>query len=350
MIRAFIIILVVAAALPLAAQDVVVTRRDGAIEGGSFLGAFAEGLRWGVGPAGLGEGRWNEVADVATREEVRLDLVGGEVLRARILRRDGDALIVRHAIFGETAIPFDRLGATPAATPGAEPRPAAPGDAPLDPKDWTGKVALGVSATGGNSDTVNAALEAFLEKNFTQDHLEFALRVIYGKSNGEENANSQLVRGKWEHHYDERLYTFIGAELSRDEIQEISFRGFLNVGVGYRVWQESDKEFLALEGGLGYRHESFTTDTPSRDDVTARAALIYRDIWWGKAQFGQTLEFVAPLTDLGSFFARSETSLSVPVSESWSVRNSIVLNYQNDPPSSAEALDWLITAGVEYSF
>lgn len=336
---------------PTFGQDLLVTKRGGEIEGGPALELNRDGVRFGRGPSGSVDRAWADVESLRSRKSIRLHLASGESLDGRVMGFDGQNLTFEHAVFGQMNIPVTALPAASPLTPGAEPRQAeAAPTTPLTPKDWTGRVSLAISATGGNADTLNGALEAFIEKNFTHDHLEFFARAVYGEAEGEEVANAQLIRGKWEHHYHDRLYSFIGAELGRDAVQEVDLRAFLNVGVGYKVWQESDKEFLALEGGIGYRHESFSSSTPSRNDLTGRAALIYRDIWWGKAEFSQLLEFIAPLTDINSFFARSETAISVPISDNWSIRNSLVLNYQNDPPQEAKKLDWLVTAGVEYSF
>jgi putative salt-induced outer membrane protein YdiY len=338
-------------ALPSLAQDVLVTRRGGEVEGGPAIEVNREGVRFGRGPSGTVDRDWTDVEALQTRKPLRIRLVSGEVLDARVSGFDGQNLLVNHDVFGAMRLPINSLPPASPLTPGAEPRQAEGAPAtPLTPKDWTGKVSLAISATGGNADTLNGALEAFIERNFSHDRLEFFARAVYGEAEGEEVANAQLVRGKWEHHYSERLYSFIGAEFGRDAVQELDLRAFLNLGVGYKVWQDSDKEFLALEGGVGYRHESFSSSTNSRNDVTGRAAMIYRDIWWDKAEFSQLVEFVAPLTDMNSFFARSETSISVPISENWSIRNSLVFNYQNDPPRSAKKLDWLVTAGIEYSF
>lgn len=328
------------------AQHADVETRAGSWRAGEVAGVYQAGLRLRAADGAAFDVAWADVITLRSSGATKILYGEDQVLRGRLMGHDAGALRIASDLLGEVRLPVASLPVAPT----LEEAVAAAVKTPLTPKDWSGRASLAFTGSGGNSDAIALTVEAFLERFWAEDHLAFTARVAYGSSEDETTADQQLARARWDHYFRERFYGFVGAEVARDAVQDVSLRALLNVGVGYEVWKDSDDEKLALEGGFGYRHESFLGDTPSRDDVTARAAIDYRDVWFEDVKFGQTLEFILPITDLGAWLARSETSLSVPFAESWNYRTSIVLNYQGDPAEDAKAFDWLVSIGVEYTF
>ncbi|MEE9392250.1 MAG: DUF481 domain-containing protein [Planctomycetota bacterium] len=328
---------------PSNAQQIQVETKNAGQKAGRSLGVYSDLVRLSTPELGTVDLRWDEIQDIRSLDPLRLNYGEDEVLRGVIIGREGATLVVQSADLGQVRLKTSSLPLAPELAAPAQ-------KTPLTPKPWSGKVALGLTATGGNSDTFTGNLEASIERIFSHDRIEAGFRAVYGESNGEVNADAQLLRGKWEHYYSGRFYSFAGVEIGRDLVQEIEARVFVNLGAGYTVWKDSDDEFLKTEAGLGFRHESFRSDTASRKDITGRAALIYDDLFWSNLDFHQLAEVIVPLSDPASWLARSETVLSVPIYDNWSFRNSIVLTYQGRPAAGAKNLDWLVTAGLEYRF
>ena len=337
----------------LGAQTVEAALADGTTLHGKPVGAYRLVLRIETANGIHRDLPWENLASVSGGP-VSLGLGEGEAIQVTLEGVAAGRLQVRHALLGSLTVP---LAALPQAPPLPAPTQAAGDDelakevqAALEPKPWNGHVSLGASLSAGNSDVFTATLDALLQRDWENDHLEFRAFAVYGTAEGEVNQNSQLVGALWRHFYDPDFYAYISTEASRDEIQDRKFRGLVNVGAGIVLWKDSDKELFSLEGGVGYRLETFTGNTPTRNDVTGRAAALYKDIFFDDVEFTQTAELIVPFTDPNSFIGRSESILSVPISESWSFRTSLRLEYNNDPAGGRDNLDILTTLGLEYSF
>ncbi len=337
----------------LGAQTVVATLTDGTPLQGKPVGAYRSVLRIVTADGLHRDLPWSDLSSVRGGP-VPLALGEGEALQVALTGIVGGQLQVRHAILGALSLP---LAALPQAPPLPEPTKEAGDDelakevqAALEPKPWNGHVTLGASLSAGNSDVFTATLDALLQRDWENDHLEFRAFAVYGTAEGEVNQNSQLFGALWRHFYDPDFYAYLSTEASRDEIQDRKFRGLVNVGAGIVLWKDSDKELFSLEGGVGYRLETFTGNTPTRNDVTGRAAALYKNVFLDDVEFTQTAEVIVPFTDPNSFIGRSESILSVPISESWSFRTSLRLEYNNDPANGRDNLDILTTLGLEYSF
>ncbi len=334
-------------------QTVVAAFADGTTVQGKPAGAYRSALRIETADGLHRDLAWETVTSV-NGGPVALTLGEGQSLHVTLTGIGGGKLQVRHAVLGALSVPL-------AALPSAPPLPApagATGDdelakevqAALEPKAWNGHVSLGASLSAGNSDVFTATLDALLQRDWENDHVEFRAIAVYGTAEGEVNQNSQLFGALWRHFYDPDFYAYISTEASRDEIQDRKLRGLLNVGAGIVLWKDSDKELFSMEGGVGYRLETFTGATPTRNDVTARAAALYKDVFFDDVEFTQTAEIIVPLTDANSFIGRSESILSVPISESWAFRTSLRLEFNNDPAGGRDNLDILTTLGLKYSF
>ncbi|MCA9323224.1 MAG: DUF481 domain-containing protein, partial [Planctomycetes bacterium] len=189
-----------------------------------------------------------------------------------------------------------------------------------------------------------------IHRDWKNDHVEFRGFATYGTSEGEVNRDSQLLGGLWRHFYQPEFYSYASLEMSRDEVQDRSFRGLFNVGAGYILWQESDLELFSIEGGLGYRVEVYSGVTATRHDATARLAALYKDLLFEDVQFTQSAEIIFPVTDVNSFIARSESLLAIPLNEAWAFRFGLRLEWNNDPAAGRDELDVLATTGLEYKF
>ena len=265
-------------------------------------------------------------------------------------------MLVDAEVIGRVTIP---RGALPVAPTLPKPEATSSGGVasakektPLEPTDWNGHVALGVSNTSGNTETFLATLDALLQKDWTHDHLEFRAHAAYGTAEGDETVNNQSLGAWWRHYYDENLYSYASLEFQRDVLADLDLRVLANVGVGYRAWIGDDpkKQSLDFEGGIGYRYESFSGTEGDRHDATVRGALIYKDIFFDDVEFSQLLEVFFPLTDPGSWLGRSETVASIPLSESWFFRAALRLEYAARPASGREPLDTFTSVGLEYRF
>lgn len=333
----------------LAAQNDSVFLGNGSTKVGKIIAIAAEGVRFQENGAAESElVIWPNVVTLKSEGAVEIPLATGEKVIGKIAGvEQGVGVTVEGTSFGTVRVPMAGLIAD---------KPPEKTDKPpekktlLTPKEWYGHVALSASLATGNSDVFQAILDVEAGRIWEENELLLKLRAVYGESNGSKDTDAQTIVGRFAHHYNEDLYSYAQLELGRDDIKNIELRLLPNIGAGYKVYYEDDDHLFSLEGGIGMRYESFTDGTESRTEPTVRAAAIFHEVFFDDIKFRETAEIIVPVTEPGAFLARSETVVSVPVSLSWSVRATLLLEYQADPPSNRKALDTLATIGLEYKF
>jgi putative salt-induced outer membrane protein YdiY len=223
-------------------------------------------------------------------------------------------------------------------------------EAPEKPPAWTGQVSLAGSLAAGNSDVFAATFEASAERAWESNEVRLGLFAVYGRSNGDTDSDKQSATGEWRRYLSERLFAYGSTEVGRDGIQEIRWRLVATVGPGWRAWKAGEEEYLDLETGLGYRHEDYSGDRSALHAADLRAALHYQDRWGAYLEFSQTAEFLMPVNQTGDWLGRSETVLALPLGEAWRFRNSLRVDYLNNPAAGNEKYDLLVGVGLEYRF
>jgi putative salt-induced outer membrane protein YdiY len=111
---------------------------------------------------------------------------------------------------------------------------AAPTAADLVPvKAKENSIALGVTMTDGNSDTLLTTASALHDRKREDYTLRLGVDFAYGKNDGEENNNN--VKGVADYRYlvSERAYVFANLTALHDEIADINYRAVLSTGPGY---------------------------------------------------------------------------------------------------------------------
>ncbi len=214
---------------------------------------------------------------------------------------------------------------------------------------WAGSVNLGASLSTGTSDLYALNGGATLKRSWTDDSLGFALKGLYGQSDGDVTANNQSLTGLYRHDFTERWYAYFNSEVGRDTIQFIDWRVLMNAGPGVRVWNGGDKRYLEVEAGLGYRHTVFRSD-PTTDDADIRAALTYGD-WFGEVlETLLSLEYLVPANRTHDYLIRAGAVISVPITGTISLRTAFDLEYDNEPAEGASSTNTVTAIGLEYNF
>ena len=333
-----------AAAATSRAQDVQVVRADGSIVRGENAGLFKDRIRVKTS-TGVEDVFWRDVIVLGSEKPVTLEFVGGERVLGRLTGLVDDAFLgIESALLGPLRAP---VGALPTFVGEATSKPA---KSLLEPKDWSGHLALASTFAFGNRDILTALMDVDAERTWPEDRLKFRLRGVYGRSSSEDQSDAQDLTGRFEHRYDASLFAYASTEAGRDAVRDIELRTFVNVGAGLELWKISENELFSIEGGFGARYESFLNDTESRVDPTARVGVIWRDVLFDDVNFAQTAEAVVPLTRPGSFLARFESTFTVPLSLEWSVRSTLRVEYQGEPTGGKEPVDVLATIGLEFRF
>ncbi len=233
------------------------------------------------------------------------------------------------------------------------PAPVLSGQEAPKPVQFTGDVGLVNAAGNTEVTTINVADRLLLRSGrllFTQ-----SFGLIYGRSDGEQNANSQQARIRAEYPAGARIatYAFVGYE--RDRFAGIARR--VEEGIGF-TWSAlaSDRHELQLEGGFGFVQERkyLSPDesmTESGQFATGRTAFRYRYRFTKTAYFQESFEFIPDLRTGQNHRVTSETMLVAPISSHFALKASYQIKYNKTPPSAdLVKTDRLLTTGLQVSW
>ena len=218
---------------------------------------------------------------------------------------------------------------------------------------FTGDV--GFVNTAGNTHLTTLNVGDKLTVNAGKALLTQTFALVYGKSDGEQNANSQIVRGRADYPLTASLgmYAFVGYE--RNRFAGIDHRTDEGVGLALAAWK-SEANQLDLEAGVGLVQEHLLPDpdvdlTVSDNFVAGRAAAKYKHSFSKATYFQQTLEFLPNLETSSDYRLNSESALVAPLSSHFGLKAAYLIKYNHAPPSPAlEKTDRMLTTGLQVSW
>ena len=100
------------------------------------------------------------------------------------------------------------------------------------PDRWSGSLSLGASLTGGNRSSYAATADSSLKREWKEDSLEFTGYANWGRSEGDDTADAQRLRGKYRHYLRRHCFLFGRQEIGRDGIQSVKLRSITDGGPG----------------------------------------------------------------------------------------------------------------------
>lgn len=220
-----------------------------------------------------------------------------------------------------------------------------------DSKVWSGEVALGASMAQGN--TEEAEINGSIKANRITDENEIKLRATadYASQDSEMITRRYFASGRYAYNFgdEDRWYNFYMLEGDHDRFANIDWRVTPSTGVGYH-WKRKEDFKLQTEAGLGFQHTEFRDGTASRSDpVLVTKASLEKTLVKG-AVFGQDFTFWPNLGDLSEYRFKSETTLTSPLTDSISLRLSLLDEYLSNPASGAENNDLRATSSLVYKY
>lgn len=217
-------------------------------------------------------------------------------------------------------------------------------------KKWSDEAELSFVDTGGNTDVTTLSAKNLLKYRFT-NKLQGAwkLGAVYGKSDGEKNAENYFTELRLDYQLTERLYSYAAGGWMQDEFAGIDSRYYLGPGVGYK-FLSGPKHFLAGEAGLNYVNEEYIDDT-DKDYLEGRAFAKYEYALAEKNRFSQSVELLYDFEDSENYIVNSETAVISALSDYLSLKASYVIKYDNEPvPETLKETDTILAVTLVVNF
>lgn len=188
--------------------------------------------------------------------------------------------------------------------------------------------------------------------------------IDYDSSNSVNNYRPKILNFTfYRHHFNEdwsfvtNFFTSTNQFLfsSRDDDEDLSIVSELYTGAGLNLWRgDTPSNFLDLQLAVGPRYQYDYIDFEQKRnqvDPTLAIILLGRGFSLGEAKINETFAITPALNNFNNYDIVSDTTLSIPLSQRWSLNNRLFLRYRNEEIYERNP-KWLFffTTGLKYEF
>ncbi len=195
-------------------------------------------------------------------------------------------------------------------------------------------------------------------------YLDGNLSVSYDSDRSVNNYRpSSFIKSVYRRHFNPQWNFFTGffnstnqdLFASENDSEDLSIISNLIVGAGFNLWRgDSIRQFLDIQLGVGPRYEYEYIDFEKRrDEIDPTVALLLfgRGFAIDSASINQTFAIIPSVDNFNNYNVTSDTELSIPISDRWSLSNRIFFRYRNEVSLEENPnLEFLFTTGVNYRF
>ena len=174
---------------------------------------------------------------------------------------------------------------------------------------------------------------------------------------------SSLITSVYRHHFNAQwnfftdFFNSTNQDLfaSKNDDEDLTIVSNLLVGAGLNLWRgESPRQFLDIQFGVGPRYNYDYIDFEERRnqiDPTIGVVVIGRGFSIENATVNQSFAIIPSVDNWNDYTITSDTSLSIPISDRWSLSNRLFLRYRNEVIYEQNPrLEFFFTTGVNYQF
>lgn len=228
-----------------------------------------------------------------------------------------------------------------------------------DTKDWEGEAELGVLMTSGNTDetNINGRLGLVHEVENWRNLADFSSNYSESENDttGEDQTTAEKYKAALETNYKftENQYWFLRGAYEKDRFSGYDFESTATTGYGNRVWQRSERSFLDLSAGAGYRYNKLEELNDDGDDVEkeaiARLAAQFNYALSDNALFSQKLSTEIGL-DENNVISQSETAIKANIVGNLSMKAAYRVKHVSDAPADTDSTDTEAALSLLYGF
>ncbi len=219
------------------------------------------------------------------------------------------------------------------------------------PDGLTVSVGGGLDGAGGNTDKLQLKTDAGFRVKALPHTFFIVGDAAYGITEDEVDTQRGFghIRHQWRFFDPFSVFSFVQA--NHNEFQLLILRIVYGLGPEMRLFRTEVAEWHA---GVAPMHEWEKLSEPARDDqgfafrLSAFVSQAYKAAEWFTAA---NTTFFQPIPhEPADFRLRNDTTLSFKITDRLGFRASVALTFDNRPPTDVEAIDWLISQGLAFTF
>ena len=219
---------------------------------------------------------------------------------------------------------------------------------------FTAAVDLTASGSSGNQDSTKAALNAQL--NWISDK-SINLAILgyqYGETNQVRSVNKAFFHYRYIYQVKESMdWEFFG-QVEQNEFTRLSFRGLVGTGLRFSVLKsENHRGFLGAGGFYSTEQTDVTsglTDDGTEEFVRANFYFLSKYKLNPTISFSNVFYYQPRLSHFSDYRALLESKLDFKIHNDLSLRLSLDLEHDSEPPQSIESTDISYMTGLIFKF
>ncbi|HLX95860.1 MAG TPA: DUF481 domain-containing protein [Verrucomicrobiae bacterium] len=212
---------------------------------------------------------------------------------------------------------------------------------------WESRIALGLTATAGNSDSALVTGNFQTHKKAPWDEWTLGMEGAYGEVSSVKNNETLHGFIQYNHLFSERWYGYARADALHDGIADVTYRLTFSPGVGYYFIKDAETS-LAGESGPAILYEKL--DDEYHLFPTLRLAERFEHKFDGHARLWQNVEFLPPFNSPRDFLVNAEIGVETPLTKYFSLQTYVQDNYANHPASGRKANDVKLVSALAIKF
>ena len=217
---------------------------------------------------------------------------------------------------------------------------------------WEGSADVGFSLTAGNSKTRTLTAGIRGSRETEKDKMSAYLNAIQASNStgGPSVTTAQAVYGgvRYDYNLSEKTFAFASGDFEYDKPQLLDLRSVIGAGIGYKAIR-SERTKLDLFGGATYNRESFSTGITRN----SAEALIGDDLTFklnNSVLLEQRFKAYPSITNAGEFRALFDASVITTLNEWLGWQVTLGDRYNSDPVPGAVSNDIFFTTGLRATF
>lgn len=221
--------------------------------------------------------------------------------------------------------------------------PTAADKVPVKAKE--NSIAVGVTMTDGNSDTLLGTASVLHDRKRDAYSLRLGVDFAYGEDGSEKTTENAKGVAEYRRLTCERGYVFANLTALYDDIADIDYRAVLSGGPGYYLMKD-EAATLGVEIGPAYVREEVGGE--EKDDFALRFGERYDRQLSATAKCWQALEYLPLADDFDDYLLNSEIGVEAAINSSASIRLVVKNAYDSTPAVDREKSDTTVIGALAY--
>ncbi len=226
---------------------------------------------------------------------------------------------------------------------------------------WRANGGLAVTLSAGNTRSQNMSLTADATRRTSEDKWSLNAQALgtRAESNGmtSTSANQWSASARYDHNISKNMFAYTGLEFGRDVIKLLRLSKVASLGLGYHLVNTNDTQW-DMFGGASYRSEEYIDPgvmigNQLHTGLSSPEAMVGEESTNTLTQsttFKQRFTASHGLNKDGGYRATLDTSLSVAINHTLSLKVSLQDRYDSLAEAPIKANDLLFFTGVNVKF